>query len=246
MSGKSVTPSIPHEPDAVIPGWYGKLPSLGDFAGRRLPPEFVNVWDGWLQEVLLAVQDTVGPGWLENYLTTPIWRFVVVSGVMGPSGWGGVLMPSVDRVGRYFPLTLVVELPSPAAMAHAVFAAADWFAGLEDAALAMLGTDRGPDDLDAALALLPFPLSRVEVGEEPVGRLHALRSIDAFELMAKARALAAWSQHEGWRALWWTRGRIDGDPQMLTSAGLPTAKEFAQLLESGKPVSPGVPRSLTA
>ena len=22
-------------------GWFGKLPSLGDFAQRRLPPEFV-------------------------------------------------------------------------------------------------------------------------------------------------------------------------------------------------------------
>ena len=249
MSDKPVTHDSSHEPlqpISAIPGWYGKLPTLGDFAGRRLPGEFITVWDGWLQAVLQAVQDTVGPGWLENYLTTPIWRFVVVPGVAGPSGWAGVLMPSVDRVGRYFPLTLAVDLTSPAALAHAVFAAADWFTALEDVALTMLGAERGPDDLDATLARLPFPLPTMDGAEEAAGILHALPSIDAFETMAMARALTAWTQHEGWRSLWWTRGRIDGDPQMFSSAGLPTAKEFAQLLDSGKSVSPRVPRSLTA
>ena len=26
----------------VAPGWYGKLPTLGDFASRRLDPEFIE------------------------------------------------------------------------------------------------------------------------------------------------------------------------------------------------------------
>jgi type VI secretion system protein ImpM len=215
------------EPIAGIPGWYGKLPSLGDFASRRLPAEFINAWDGWLQEVLRAAQDTFGEGWLDNYLTAPIWRFVLLSGLAGPSGWAGVLMPSVDKVGRYFPLTLVGELPSNAALAHAVFAGADWFAGLEDAALAMLGSGQGPDDLDAALANLPLQLPQADDVDETVGALQTLRSTEAFESVAKTHALAAWSQHEGWRALWWTRGRIDGEPLMLTSARLPSAAEFA-------------------
>ena len=29
----------------LIPGWYGKIPSLGDFASRRLPQSFVAAWD---------------------------------------------------------------------------------------------------------------------------------------------------------------------------------------------------------
>ena len=225
---------------AAIPGWYGKLPSLGDFASRRLPADFINAWDTWLQDVLHAVPDILGEGWLHNYLTTPIWRFVLVPGLAGRSAWAGVLMPSVDRVGRYFPLTVGVELPSQAALGHAVFASGDWFAGVEEAALSMLGAGLGPDDLDTALADLPFKLPRTDDVARTLGALHSLRSTGTFESVAKGRAIEAWSQQEGWGALWWTRGRIDGDPLMLTSTRLPTAAEFARLLESGTSSAPAV------
>jgi len=233
-----VTPPSPGdatEPIAAIPGWYGKLPTLGDFASRRLPAEFITPWDGWLQQGLHAAQSALGEGWLQRYLTTPIWRFALLPGLVGASGWAGVLMPSVDRVGRYFPLTLAVPLQSHAALAEAIFAGSDWFAGLEEAALAMLGGDQGPDELDTALARRQFMLPRAPVVDGTVGEPQALPSVEAFESIAKAHALAAWSQHEGWRALWWTRGRVDQDPLMLASAGLPTDAEFARLLESGKP-----------
>ncbi len=100
------------ESSQAIPGWYGKLPHLGDFASRRLPGEFIRTWDVWLQEVLQATRASLGEAWLDCYLTMPIWRFVLLPGLVGPSGWAGVLMPSVDRVGRQFPLTLAVALPS--------------------------------------------------------------------------------------------------------------------------------------
>ena len=29
-------------------GFYGKLPSEGDFVTRRLPWEFTSAWDDWL------------------------------------------------------------------------------------------------------------------------------------------------------------------------------------------------------
>ena len=62
----------------VIPGWYGKLPSLGDFASRRLEGEFIPAWDAWLQKVLQATRTALGEGWLDSYLTMPIWRFVLL------------------------------------------------------------------------------------------------------------------------------------------------------------------------
>src|SRR5690606_36950533 len=30
------------------PGFYGKLPSRGDFVSRRLPADFIGQWDAWL------------------------------------------------------------------------------------------------------------------------------------------------------------------------------------------------------
>src|SRR5262245_54264909 len=97
---KSVTTQPDHivigESGAVIPGWYGKLPSLGDFARRRLPDTFIQPWDLWLQEVIHATRTSMGGTWQEYYLTMPIWRFALLPGLVGPSGWAGVLMPSVD------------------------------------------------------------------------------------------------------------------------------------------------------
>jgi type VI secretion system protein ImpM len=243
VSHESVTASGPNgvpQPGAVIPGWYGKLPTLGDFASRRLAAEFVHAWDAWLQHVLQAMPQALGEGWLQSYLTTPIWRFVLLPGLAGPSGWAGVLMPSVDRVGRYFPLTVALELTSRVALARAVFTGADWFAGLEDAALAMLAGDRGPDDLDDALVDRQLDAPRSDDVEPSLGALCALPSTEAFERVARTRALAAWSRAEGWRALWWTRGRVDGEPMMLASASLPTVEEFARLLESGQPSAPAI------
>jgi type VI secretion system protein ImpM len=223
---------VTEELRAAIPGWYGKIPSLGDFATRRLPVEFVKAWDAWLQEVLPATRDILGESWFDSYLTMPIWRFVFLPGLVTQSGWAGVLMPSVDRVGRHFPLTVAVELPSHAAAAHAVFEGAEWFTGLEVAALAVLDPTRGADELDAALAQSVLAAPPAADRDGSIRPLRALPSVEAFGPLAEGEALRAWSDSTGWRALWWTRGRVDGDSLMLGCAGLPTAEEFGWLLES--------------
>ena len=217
---------------AAIPGWYGKLPSLGDFASRRLPVEFVKAWDACLQEVIAASRDALGERWFDVYLTMPIWRFVFLPGLVTQSGWAGVLMPSVDRVGRQFPLTIAMELPSLATAAFATFEGADWFAGLEEAALAVLDPTRGVDDLDGALVQSVFPAGPAAEHDGAIRSLQALPSVEAFGPLAAGDALRAWSDSTGWRALWWTRGRVDGDSLMLGCASLPNAEEFAWLLES--------------
>ena len=93
---------------AVKPGLYGKLPAHGDFLSRNLPPEFVQGWDDWLQRSVASSQEQLGGSWLDLYLTSPLWRFVISSGVIDDQVWAGVMMPSVAKVGRYFPLTLVM------------------------------------------------------------------------------------------------------------------------------------------
>jgi len=221
----------------VIPGWYGKLPNIGDFASRRLEGQFISAWDAWLQEVLQASRDALGDSWLDCYLTMPIWRFLLLPGLVGPSGWAGVLMPSVDRVGRKFPLTLAVALSSYAAAAHAAFHGAEWFAGLEETALDALDPTRGPDELDQSMADRGFTVPRTTDVEAPTGGApQGLSSADeGFELLAKAEAFSAWGQHAGWKGLWWTRGRVDGEPLLLRCAALPTAQEFSWLLQSRRP-----------
>uniref|UniRef100_UPI0013C2CB68 type VI secretion system-associated protein TagF n=1 Tax=Pseudomonas viridiflava TaxID=33069 RepID=UPI0013C2CB68 len=53
--------------------------------------------------------------WLDAYLVSPLWRFAVPANLLGSQPVAGVMMPSIDRVGRYFPLTIACLLPADAA-----------------------------------------------------------------------------------------------------------------------------------
>jgi type VI secretion system protein ImpM len=90
-------------------GWYGKLPGTGDFAQRRLPSRFVSVWDRWLQNGFEYLR-SANSDWAQSYLEGHIWFFALGPSVIGPKPWLGLLLPSVDSVGRYFPLTVALEL----------------------------------------------------------------------------------------------------------------------------------------
>ena len=90
---------------AVEIGLFGKLPSHGDFLRRRVSDAYVDAWDAWLRECLAESRAALGERWLDVYLTSPAWRFVCAPGACGPAPVMGLMVPSVDRVGRFFPLT---------------------------------------------------------------------------------------------------------------------------------------------
>jgi type VI secretion system protein ImpM len=142
--------------DAVVPGWHGKLPSLGDFASRRLPGAFVEPWDDWLAAGLLALREAAPEAWLAAYLGSPSWRFLLMPGALpGEAGvqcWAGVLMPSVDRVGRYFPLTIARALGDGPAHTAQMTALWHWLARLDELARDALYDDWSVERLEDELA----------------------------------------------------------------------------------------------
>lgn len=119
-------------------GFYGKLPGYGDFIERNLPRPFIDQWDPWLQRCVQISQQMLGEHWLDCYLTAPIWRFALSPGCIDSSAWLGLLIPSVDRVGRYFPLTLTQPIPAGHSLLTALGMNAPWFSQLESIALACL------------------------------------------------------------------------------------------------------------
>lgn len=138
------------------PGYYGKVVTHGDFVLRRLPPDFVDDWDRWLQAGLHHSRLALGAFWRDVYLNSPVWRFSTAAGVCGTQAMAGVLMPGVDRVGRYFPWTLAAPVvpPRPGSFARA----AVWFDMLEELALDCLAPGFSLEAFDAALAGLgPLP-----------------------------------------------------------------------------------------
>lgn len=135
-----------------LPGWFGKLPGMGDFAQRRLPEQFRAVWDSWLQKGLFELRSRQ-PDWVERYLAGPIWFFALGAHLAGPSPWLGVMMPSVDSAGRYFPLTLAIELTADEATQPEPSQAwaLQWWEASAKAALSALESDLDANRFESSL-----------------------------------------------------------------------------------------------
>jgi type VI secretion system protein ImpM len=193
----------------AIPGWFGKIPNLGDFVSRRLPDGFVQRWDRWLQGSLAHARDDLGEAWTGTYLVAPILRFWVGSGVLGKTAWAGLLMPSIDRVGRHFPLTVAHAAGS---LAEALAAGA-WFAALDGAARRVLDVSFTADDLEDELLALP----RLGAGE-----VDRSTEVLAGELLDRCAAPEACS-------VWWC-GEAGEHAEFRCFDGLPPAPEFTAML----------------
>jgi type VI secretion system protein ImpM len=133
-------------------GFYGKLPVRGDFVRAGLPRDFVDGWDDWLSTVMSGSRDLAGDAWLPAFLEAPVWRFGLPAGLCGASAAIGLMLPSVDRAGRYFPLTFAAFHDHPGMPAGPGMDA--WLDRCEDAGRAALEQDLDPD---AIKAMLPAP-----------------------------------------------------------------------------------------
>ena len=87
-------------------GAFGKIPSLGDFFTYNLDQVMVENWDNWIQKYMISLKNRLGSRWDQCFMTAPIWRFSLSAGVVSDNFTYGVMMPSIDRVGRQFPMTI--------------------------------------------------------------------------------------------------------------------------------------------
>jgi type VI secretion system protein ImpM len=228
-------------------GFYGKLPSHGDFLRRRAPDAFVAAWDAWLQDCMAESRATLGERWLDVYLTSPAWRFACAAGCCGSTPLVGVMVPSVDRVGRYFPFTAVAALPADVDLLAAATSAAPFLDAVERLTIETL--EASEIDLDAvdahlvALAALLMPAhQRPGVVLEPAAGAMLDDGGGAgvqFAIGSTARMGAALLQVLSHRlsavyaplTLWWTDGSTALDPSGLVCRGLPAPDAFAALLD---------------
>jgi type VI secretion system protein ImpM len=144
-------------PGAVAFGFFGKLPARSDFVRSGLPRDFVDTWDAWLAEVLSASKAAAGDAWLPAFLEAPVWRFALPAGACGARAVIGLTVPSVDRVGRYFPLTFAAVVDRTGEATDA------WLDRCEAAGRAALEQDLDPEALKAMLGAPDFASSGAPV-----------------------------------------------------------------------------------
>lgn len=87
-------------------GFYGKIPSTGDFISRRLSQPVIFIWDNWLRHCLYETKTLAASAQSQDRRhCTNIWNFVVPPTICAEP-LIGMIAPSYDRVGRQFPFTL--------------------------------------------------------------------------------------------------------------------------------------------
>jgi type VI secretion system protein ImpM len=190
--------------DAAI-GFHGKIPARGDFVQAGLPRAFTDPWDGWMQRMVAASRTVLGEGWLPAWLEAAVWRFVLSSGICGPGAVIGLWMPSVDRVGRYFPLTLAA-VARDADTRGLLREGGGFLTVAEDAGRDALENDLPPDELAARL--------KTAISVPPTNA-----GADPFLCPADG-------------GLWWTEGGPLVSAGAVASEGLPDENTFAAMLVS--------------
>jgi type VI secretion system protein ImpM len=206
-------------------GFYGKLAGRGDFLSRDLPPSFIEAWDAWLAAGMAASQTELGDAWLDAYLVSPLWRFAVPANLLGSQPVVGVMMPSIDKVGRYFPLTIASLLSPDADIASVVGGDEQWFEQAEALLLSTLEPEADVDVFERGVQALGAPPVSVRA---PVGSLGTLLRSEASTPAARTALLAQLSC-EG-ASCWWGHGSNQVAAGLLRCQGLPALQDFARLL----------------
>ncbi|MDP4024937.1 type VI secretion system-associated protein TagF [Methylobacterium sp. NEAU 140] len=215
-------------------GLYGKLPAKRDFIAVGVARGFLSAWEPWIQAGLAASRLNLGPGWTDAFLRAPIWRFWLGAEVAGEPVLGS-LMPSVDGVGRYFPLTLVYRSDRSEGLPPPEIEPGDaWFAQAEAFLLATLSAT----DFDRVLAALSdLPEMPAAPPRMPVGaaRLRGGTLVgpaedgDVGAALARLRPSAHAGLHAG-MSYWWTPGGEDFPARAACCRGLPDPTVFSGLL----------------
>jgi len=216
-------------------GFYGKLPTYGDFIQKRLPTDFINPWHEWLQTGMLACREKDPEGWLTFYLNCPAWSFVLSAGICGEQAVAGVTIPSVDRVGRYFNFTMASLLPTD--ICPAVFARtqSSWFDGLENLALSVLEEEMDQDAIEdsinrssAEMSWIPGLQTTYEDGPEH-SRVLSGESAGVLELlpeMLHKRIIKEYARY----GLWWHNGSTQVSAQLVSCASMPVGDVYLGLM----------------
>jgi len=216
-------------------GLYGKLPSKRDFIAIGTPRELLDLWEPWMQGGISASRHSLGDNWKQAFLTAPIWRFWLGADLCGTTVLGA-FMPSLDGVGRYFPLTLFACPDEGSAIPPPEFDPQDaWFAAAEEFLLATLEQDTTFETVTTGLERLVRPSD-----DNPVARRDDTIALQGGmaaqvgeralpEVLASLRLADHANVYAG-ATFWWTVGGNGYPPLALSARRMPAPFQFAAML----------------
>ncbi|REL27673.1 type VI secretion system-associated protein TagF [Thalassotalea euphylliae] len=222
-------------------GFYGKLPSYGDFITRNVAPELIDKWDNWLSQSLECAQLQLKEQWHQRYLNAPVWRFLLPNDDDQSVVTLGMMMPSTDKVGRIYSFAIFLQAELPSNVFGLVVQLNRYFEQLEDFAISLLDVEEL--DLDEVQTELEHSSQKQSVktallttNELPIceGEIVAVR---LSEVSALAGELAGLIEpliytHTACYSAWWTSGSQTRCPQLRIFSQLPAPHCFDTFLEA--------------
>lgn len=215
---------------------FGKVQTKRDFVAPGAPRGFLDAWEPWMQAGLSSSRLALGDQWPQRYLTAPIWRFWLGDEICGAS-ISGAFMPSLDGVGRFYPLAAFSAAPAGFAIPSPdLDPLENWRLTIDDFLFRTLEPDWEWERTLAMAQALPDPVFWPPVvaqgGVEALAG-SALGSRAAPQAAQSAFAMLAaadWASAHARNACFWTEGGDSFPPYALRSRGLPAPELFTLFL----------------
>lgn len=213
-------------------GWFGKLPAVGDFAGRGLPLALREEVHAWFAGGMARLTELHGEQWREAYRLSPVWHFAMNAGVWEGRALMGCVAPSMDRIGRCSPL-LAMRSVERGQLSACLPPASDWSyrvdALLRRVIAEGLGVEAVQVELAAALAAESQPRATDTVSTGDI-----LADLGIGE--GGSDSWFAWPDlprqftERRQRSFWWAAPSPQKPPRQVIHNGAPDAELFELLM----------------
>jgi type VI secretion system protein ImpM len=215
-------------------GVFGKLPQKRDFIALNIPRMVLEPFETWLQSAVAASRSELGAAWQDLYLVSPIWRFWIGGDIFGVA-CAGALIPSVDKVGRFFPLAILYCADAQSGIVAPPFDPLDaWYQAIEERLLTVLH-DNAEIEVERLTEGLAAPESDFEApAPQPAKARRGLvwQSAEAGSdgLLSGLMAADYWAMASA-RSFWWTKGGGGKGPVVYVRNALPDPFFYADMIK---------------
>ncbi|MDN3681077.1 type VI secretion system-associated protein TagF [Vibrio tapetis subsp. quintayensis] len=221
------------ESSVVLPwGYFGKIPTKGDFIKDGLPLDFVNSWQDWQQAVLAVSREQLEEDWTTLYMNAPIWHFSFAPKVCGERAMIGTMIPSVDSVGRYFFFTVARSVEGDAL---SYWLNRSWSELTQGLALKVLDDnyqhEKWINDLKANLQEDTFCYPAIGPITPILQATQNLVYEEHVQIEGSALLNKLLQAQQPRACFWWTEGTESISPVSAVTDGLPAVGQFSAMLD---------------
>jgi len=221
------------KPKPPLLGWFGKLPRLGDFAGKALPLALRNQIHSWCAQGMEGLTQSQGEAWKAAYQLAPVWHFAMNAHIWDSRPLIGCLAPSMDRIGRYSPLLVLRSIEAPLIKEYQyLLSCSYWLQRVENLLRQVirgeLGMEAIQNELEVALRAQNSGQRKSNSTGDILAELDIARETDTnrFSWPDLPERFKEGKKH----SFWWTEPSPGRPPQQVIHHGAPDENLFALLM----------------